>query len=272
MRERRESLLRTAVRTLWHEGPESLARAPFWVGRTVMTESSLRLLRRWRRTRYRRNGWQAVPDPTAVIDINPASVEYFAPLSRFDESTPRALLGAVRDGDWDRGLPRIEPRPKYQACRARVEEGTDWEDTPIIDHLVAELEASDADAIEHGCSSRVDIVARYRNERETLYRSLRDHGYDRSKSPVCCRVHVGRNGRLLFGSGGRHRFYLSRLLGIDTVPVQVLCRHQDWQVVREAAAAPDSLDALPDHIRRRLHHPDLQEFTPVRGAETPSLR
>lgn len=190
------------------------------------------------------------------------------PFSRFEESAPRALLGSITGGYWDRGIQRIQTRPKYRACRARVEDGTDWRDTGIIDHLVAELEASDADAIEHGCSYRVDLLARYRNERESLYRSLRDDGYDRSESPVCCRVHVGRDGRFLFGSGGRHRFYLSRLLGIDTVPVQVLSRHRDWQVVREGGAGPETVDPLPVAVRRRFDHPDLQEFAPVREAPT----
>ena len=158
----------------------------------------------------------------------------------------------------------IERQPKYRACRARVEDGVSWEATGIVDHLTAELEAADADSIEHGCGSRAELLDRYETERETLYRGLRDEGYDRSISPVCCRVHIDRHGRLLFGAGGRHRFYLSRLLGVDSVPVRVLCRHADWQAVREIAAA-GAADALPPGIPR--DHPDLREFDLERGTE-----
>lgn len=261
MRERRGTLVETAVAKVRREGVVPLLfGAPSWVCRAVTTEIYLRLLWRWRQAQYRRAGWQAVPDPTTTIEIDPTAVTHLVPLARFDESAPRTLLGAVRGGDWDCDLPRIESQPKYQACRARVEDGTDWEDTGIVDHLVAELEASDDDAIEHGCSSRADLHDRYRNERERLYRNLRNQGYDRDESPVCCRIHIGRDGRLLFGSGGRHRFYLSRLLGINSVPVQVLCRHKNWQVVRESVAAADDPDDLAPDVRRHLGHPDLREF------------
>jgi len=248
------------------EGLLSLLRgAPVWLGVTAATESGLRLRRLVRRVNYRRDGMVAIPEPTATIDVNPAAVARHVSLSRFDGEPPRALLGAVRDGDWDRGLPRVEAQPKYRACAARVEEGVSWDETGIIDRLAAELAVSDAATIEHGCGSRADLKRRYETERDALYRTLRDDGYDRSVSPVCCRVHIGRDGDLLFGAGGRHRFYLSRLLGIDTVPVQVLVRHAEWQSVRDAVAGAETVADLSPSVRRHFYHPDLQEFELGRG-------
>lgn len=261
MRESRDSLATTAVAKVRREGPSALLReGPVWLANTLIAGGRLAALRRLRRYRYRRAGMTAVPDPTAIIEVDPAAVTHVVPLSRFDTASPLALLGTVRGGDWDRDLPRVEDRPKYRACRARVE-GTPWEATGIVDHLAAELERSDADAIEHGCASREALRERYERERELLYRSLRDEGYDRSVSPVCCRVHVGRDGRLLFGSGGRHRFYLSRLLGVDSVPVQVLCRHREWQRVRDTVAAVDAPEEWPDEVQPHLGHPDLEALT-----------
>ena len=260
MRDRRGSLPAVAAEKLRREGPLSLLReAPVWLGVTGFRELGLRARRRVRRARYRRAGMLAVPDPTATIAVDPASVERHVSLSRFDEASPRTLMGVVRGGDWDRGLPRVEAQPKYRACAARVE-GASWAETGIIDRLEAELAASDAETIEHGCGSRADLLRRYETEREELYRTLRDEGYDRSLSPVCCRVHVGRDGDLLFGSGGRHRFYLSRLVGIDAVPVEVLVRHAEWQSVRDAVAAAETVADLSPAARRHLGHPDLREF------------
>lgn len=54
------------------EGAMALLGVPAWVARTVMTETSLRLLWRWRQVRYRLAGWRAVPAPTTTIDIDPA--------------------------------------------------------------------------------------------------------------------------------------------------------------------------------------------------------
>ena len=260
MRDRRGSLPAVAAEKLRREGPLSLVReAPVWLTVTGLRELGLRARRRVRRARYRRAGMLAVPDPTATIDVDPASVERRVSLSRFDGASPRDLLGVVRGGDWDRGLPRVEVQPKYRACAARVE-GTSWDETGIVDRLAAELAATDAETIEHGCGSRADLLRRYETEREDLYRTLRDDGYDRSVSPVCCRVHVGREGDLLFGSGGRHRFYLSRLVGIDAVPVEVLVRHAEWQSVRDAVAGAETAADLPPAVRRHLGHPDLREF------------
>lgn len=260
MRDRRGPLPVVAAEKLRREGALSLLReAPLWLGVTGLRELGLRARRRVRRARYRRAGMVAVPDPTATIDVDPASIERHVSLGRFDEAPPRSLLGVVRGGDWDRGLPRVEAQPKYRACAARVE-GVSWSETGIIDRLAAELAASDAETIEHGCGSRADLLRRYETEREDLYRTLRDEGYDRSLSPVCCRVHVGRDGDLLFGSGGRHRFYLSRLVGIDVVPVEVLVRHAEWQSVRDAVAAAESVADLSPGARRHLGHPDLREF------------
>lgn len=260
MRDRRGPLPAVAAEKLRREGARSLLReAPVWLGVTGIRELRLRVRRRVRRARYRRAGMVAVPSATATIDVDPASIERHVSLSRFDGASPRALLGVVRGGDWDRGLPRVETQPKYRACAARVE-GASWRETGIVDRLAAELAASDAETIEHGCGSRADLLRRYETEREDLYRTLRDEGYDRSLSPVCCRVHVGRDGDLLFGSGGRHRFYLSRLVGIDTVPVEVLVRHDAWQSVRDAVAAAQTAAELSPAVRRHLGHPDLREF------------
>lgn len=264
MREHPESRVKTTLAKIRTEGVlTTLTEAPRWILRTAITEAILALRRHYRRRGYRRTGFEAIPDPTETIDIDPANVTHLVPYSRFGDTPPRTLLGTIKGGDWDIDLQHIESQPKYQACRSRVMEGVPWEETRIIDHLATELEASDAHSIEHGCDSRAALLERYETTRETLYRSLRDEGYDRSTSPVCCRIHIGRDGSLLLGDGGHHRFYLSRLLSIESVPVQVLCRHRQWQAVRETVAKADSIEALPSDIRACLDHPDLRTLRPA---------
>lgn len=256
MREIGESLGATVLGKVRREGILALLReGPPWVVGTTLTECRLATLRWIRRTRYRRAGMVAISDPTATIEINPASVTQVVPLERFDGLPPRALLGVVQGGDWDHSVTPIEDQPKYRACAGRVA-GQAWTETGIVDLLAGELAASDADSIEHGCDSRAALRERYEGPREKLYRSLRNSGYDRTESPVCCRIHVGRDGGLLFGSGGRHRFFLSRLLGIESVPVQVLCRHSQWQAVREVVAR----SGLPDDASIPREHPDLRDL------------
>lgn len=271
MRESRESVVAMAVAKVRREGVLALLReGPVWLANTVLRSARLAALRRLRAVSYRRSGMVAVPTPEATIEIDPAAITHAVPLSRFGWSSPHALLGSVRSGDWDRNLPRIEDQPKYRACAGRVA-GTPWEATGILDRLVEELATSDADAIEHGCNSREALRERYETEREALYLSLRQSGYDRTVSPVCCRIHVGRNGSLLFGTGGRHRLYLSRLLDVESVPVQVLCRHSEWQRVRDAVATANSRSELSPDVQQYLDHPDLREFPLARQATAEKL-
>lgn len=252
----------TRMRAKLHrEGAIPLLReAPSWAITRTRTVASLTTHRRLRRLGYRLHGRRALADPKKVIEVDPADVTRLVPLSRFSESDPRALFDAIKCGDWDTDLPQITNQPKYIACKARVEDGLTWEETGIVDHLATRLEPDDVDAIEHGCESREDLVDLYEGQREALYKRLAHEGYQRDASPVCCRIHIGRDGELLFGEGGRHRFYLSRILGIETVPVQVLCRHCEWQDVREAVAA-DTPAELDPEIRTHLTHPDLSEFS-----------
>jgi hypothetical protein len=51
-------------------------------------------------------------------------------------------------------------------------------------------------------------------------------------------VAIGRDGRVLRNSGGLHRLILSRIVGLETVPIRVLVEHPE-------------LDGVPDVIRRR---------------------
>lgn len=264
MRERSGSVITTILAKIHRDGLlAAVQAAPAWILTTTVREAMLELGRRQRRIRYHRRGYAAIPDATATIDIDPATVTHRVPGSRFGDTNIQQLLGTIRGGNWDIGLPRIESQMKYQVCRLRVE-GVPWAETGIVDHLVAELEATETSTIEHGCDSRAALLERYETTRERLYRTLRDSGYDRSVSPVCCRVHVGRDGALLLGDGGHHRFYLSRLLGIDSVPVQVLCRHRAWQAIREVVAMADTTHDIPPGLRMYRDHPDLRLLWPSR--------
>jgi hypothetical protein len=64
-------------------------------------------------------------------------------------------------------------------------------------------------------------------------------------------VDVGRDGELLLVSG-KHRLSLSRILGLETVPVCFLVRHAEWMETRREVAR--SGDEVPDH-------PDLRDLS-----------
>lgn len=245
------------------------AEGPSWLYARSKAVVRAALLSWFRRSAYRLMGYRAIADPRKVITIDPRRVERYLPVSSF-ELAPRYQFGRILGGEWDTAARPLAEHPKYRACRQRVVEGRSWEETGIIDLLYKQLEEGTEDTIEHGCSSREDLVKLYENDREALYRSLRDNGFDRQESEVCCRVHIGRDGALLFGSGGRNRFFLSKELGIENVPVQVLVRHREWQEVRERVQRAVSRGMWDVITTTYSDHPDLREFDlPHRGGCEP---
>lgn len=61
-----------------------------------------------------------------------------------------------------------------------------------------------------------------------LAKNLQTYGYDDAKGKDFARVYVGANGQLIKSCSGEHRFYLSHLLNIDSVPVLIHGVHQRW--------------------------------------------
>lgn len=208
--------------------------------------------------RYRIRGYSAIAEPKKIICINPENINYY--LNPIWEGSYRCEYGIIKGGSWDLDTQPIEDRPKYKACKQRVEDDISWESTGIIDYMAERLEKSGSSTIEHGCNSREDIKILYEEGREELYQSLKSKGFKKDISDVCCRVHIGREGELIFASGGRHRLYISRIIGIDEVPVRVLYRHKKWQSIREEFKQSESYSELSETARNHIDHPDLQEF------------
>lgn len=210
--------------------------------------------------RYRLNGYSAPPDPGKRLFVDPRDIRYRileeSPVYREDN---RENYGKVRGGDWDRKRNRLETIPKYQACKKRVED-IPWRETGIIDKYVEYLEGRDGSI--DGCYTREDVIELYEKRRERLYRSIKTNGFDTDISDKCCDVHIGRDGELIFArQGGTHRLSLSRLLGVDEVPVRVVYRHKSWQEVREEIGQAERYNELSEKAKRHVHHPDVEGLT-----------
>jgi hypothetical protein len=75
---------------------------------------------------------------------------------------------------------------------------------------------------------------------------------------------VRRDGRLLF-IDGRHRVSVSRLLGLERIPVRIVARHAHWQAIKDEILAYAS-----DHggrIYQTIDHPDLAAIPASHGQE-----
>lgn len=220
------------------------------------------------------------PDPFKIVRIDPQRVQRFTRRWYPPWRRRRALFGAVMDGDWDRrphaaapihgGPPeelfhaeRIEEGLLYRAMEARFTEDVPWRETPFVQRAIEYIEDGRS-PVWHDCSSASDVLERCRFL-EKVHRSMEREGcrsYRERTSSVErdvdflgglereIVVDIGRDGELLLVSG-KHRLCLSRIIGLDNVPVCFLVRHAEWMDTRRAVADGD---------KAKPGHPDLRDI------------
>lgn len=199
---------------------------------------------------------RAAPSQDELIRIDPRQVEYLT-VPSFSKTFP--VGSHVCGGDWDRNYSStlqdrwsrvLVHETEYTFYRSLQEfhNGAPW-----------------ARTVFGRSSSNPDETATLLND---LTESLRTNGYltqselnDRplpfteflevNREVAVC---IGRDGDIFFDEG-KHRFFLSKILGISPIPVHVVVRHKGWQQVRNQVQQRRGV--LPSNLQT---HPDLESF------------
>lgn len=185
-------------------------------------------------------------------------------------------LGQIRGGDWDRPeyCEPIAQEDVYKGLKQRFEQGCDWEETAYYAVAKRWFENSDPVWGYTDLDHFRDVRCRYVDE---LFRTIREEGYQpnyagehrvpendvrSSKERFSQRleplVTIGRDGTV-YWKDGFHRLAIADVLGIDSIPVNVLGRHRAWQRVRDEFASVEDVTELDLALRAIAAHPDLQD-------------
>jgi hypothetical protein len=153
---------------------------------------------------------------------------------------------------------------KIEAMRQRINEGADWRDTRLFREYYAQQLATRGRV--KGAFSLDALAAVYRDEYDTLYRSIRDTGFDWHPEAEMW-VHVLDEGAFCWTSGGNHRLGVALALGLAEIPVKVRFRTRAWQTHRLSLAralrrGAMTRDEIPDH-------PDLRGIRDGAGQIAP---
>jgi len=227
---------------------------------------------RWHHHANRR-AYDAPADPWKLLPVSPDAVTYYTDELRLDRG-----LGRVQGGDWDREehCRPFRETTLYRGLEQRFEEGRDWEETALYRRAKEEFERGET---VRGYESLREFRAVRCEYIDELFHSIEREGYrpnaaathekaaeDNSFEDAYANhleplVVIGRDGEVHW-TEGNHRFAIASILGLDAVPVYVLCRHEHWQRVRDrmhdardGAAATD----LPSDLEAHLGHPDLRD-------------
>jgi hypothetical protein len=214
--------------------------------------------------------YDAPADPWKLLRVDPTGLEHYNTEIKLNWG-----LGRIEAGDWDHeeNYGRLGETTVYRGLEQRFEKGYDWEETALYREAEARFEESGTvrgyDSLEEYRSVRcryVDEVfhsiARdgYRpNEAATHENPAEDNSFEDAYAhylePL---VVIGRSGRIALAEGF-HRTTIASILDLDEIPVYVLCRHEQWQHVRDRVhGAP----RFPTRFEAHRQHPDLRDILP----------
>lgn len=217
--------------------------------------------------RYYSMYYDAPIDPRQLINVNPNAI------SKKRTSVAKEKIrrgGLVQDGDWDADTRALADYPLYYSIREHFEEGVPWSETDHWERVKKQCE-SNTDWNKWGCDDFGEFEERLRRL-DDLYELMDEEGYMRQseilhspKDPMGyyeeslyplppeyheITVFIGRDGELLFHDG-RHRLAIASALGIDSVPVRVKVRHQEWQDLRDEVYRGETVS---------IDHPDIDNW------------
>lgn len=214
--------------------------------------------------------YDAPADPRALLEVPPADITH-----RNGELGLHWGLGRVQGEDWDQHHSDQPFREStfYRSLEYRFTEGVDWAETEWYHQRKARFEQGET-------VRGYETLAEFRQVRcayiDELFRKIEREGYRPNAAAAHERasetnpfedayanyleplVVIGRDGDIYL-TEGYHRFAIASILELDALPVQVLCRHENWQERRDQLknAAPGEHTDLRE---RYGDHPDLQEL------------
>jgi len=238
--------------------------------------------RSWVRATSLRNRirYDAPIRPARLYEVDPREIERTLSWTRITpdrkaDDHPRfrppkyELAGQVWGGPWDLETDPLTDSTILQSFRAHFRRDIPWAETEFYAETMAAIESG---ATPWDCRSEADLGERCARL-DRIYERMASDGYltqtelyERGESAKSrhrldrviwgeIAVSVGREGRLLFVDG-HNRLAMARVLGLDSVPVVILVRHENWQRRRDRIARGELTRAeLPGRFR---DHPDLQ--------------
>lgn len=186
---------------------------------------------------------RSVPDPDRTYHLDPARIDYAIWHDDLEDHLGGKPSHDVLGGGWDLLKVPFEGTYVYRGLFARFAEGKPWEETEYYSVV------RDAD---HRPDDPLDYLCQY----DEMFADMKENGFRDGNEVV---AHVGRDGEYI-RFNGFHRVSMAKILGLDSVPVDVSLRHRRWQEVRDAVARAESPSELPDDLREHIDHPDLRDL------------
>jgi len=200
--------------------------------------------------------------PYELYRISPDEIIH-APIN-----TPSLCLlrpSPITDGNWDQHLRKFRKDVVYRSFEAHFKRNVKWKQTDYYQFMLDRI----AERGSYKSMTESTELQNRCNQLDQLYDIIKKEGYKTQQElrsekvssidtePLLpperkeITVHISRNGEFLW-SGGAHRLAITKLLDIETIPVRINIRHQQWQKIRDKVYKGEPVDG------NLQGHPDLQ--------------
>lgn len=182
-----------------------------------------------------------------ILYISPDQIDGGYTGNRYDEIT---FPGQIKGGCWDKKIKSKEKKLrdsiKITGIIEHFKYGVPWERTTLFKKMYRPR------MNETQIAKQVQF---YKNYYDEMFESIKHQGlkppsYDNSHTPMY--VCIGPKGELLWTVDGNHRLGMAIALGIKKIPVLVLRRHKQWQLIREKIYCGDNILSI-----KYADHPDI---------------
>jgi hypothetical protein len=152
----------------------------------------------------------------------------------YTDTADRTSSGKVVSFQWPNNTPYIYPVKnsiKIASCIDHWEKGIPWDNTPIYDHMLEEINKSVNKEMD-GCRNLKEIKQRY-EKLDIVFNKIKNQKKFNTQEEISPKayketggvlIHIGPNGIPYFGCVGYHRFAMAYVLDI-TIPAQLGCIH-----------------------------------------------
>ena len=261
-------LFQKAIEKGQSEGLTSLLTSASHYGQQRFRDYSIRLSVS---LKYKMRYGMSAPPRNTIIHVNPSNIEHFVYPAFFRDHK----ISRIEGGEWDkeaesksirshspsadRRLFPIQEYDMYQSMCEHFQNGERWSDTEI--YSIAKQKLENNESWYHGCTTIDELDKRFEYVDE-LYEKIKTDGYkpaeqlgNGSKDEVI--VNITRDGKIVMDDG-RHRLLIAKILDLDSIPVWVHVRHEEWQKKRVALwNGGDTINQDDRDYRTFQDHPDI---------------
>jgi len=210
----------------------------------------------------------ATLQPFRLLWLSPDEIN-FSLTGKYQNIKEDYFRPRIKDGDWDKKTRKIESKTIFNSIKMRCEDGKKWEETPIFEQSMGSINgknnkyaynAENKEELLESLQKIDNIYYRIKKDGYNLQTELNNSETTANSSNIDKKlpkhkeitISINRNGEPIL-EDGNHRLSIAKILGLDKIPVRVVCRHKKWQQKRNTAV--ENPKALTEKLRK---HPDIE--------------